>query len=175
MLDEKQTEAFVQLIAQFQRRLCVYIRTLIPQRQDADEVLQEVNLHLWRNAHEYQPGTDFGAWAYKIAYYSALTHRKKLARQKLRFSDALIEQLADGAAAVAVQTDRRQEALENCLKKLPEGDREIVRARYEDNATAQAVADRIGRSLKAVYHALGRIQANLLNCVQRTLRAEAEL
>jgi RNA polymerase sigma-70 factor (ECF subfamily) len=174
VIDQKETEELVQLIARFQRPLSVYLRTLIPQRADAEDVLQEVNLFIWRHAHEYRPGTDFGSWAYKIAYYTVLTYRKRMARQKLRFGDDLFEQLAAGAAAATEHADRRLDVLEGCLQKLPERDRELVCLRYESNCSTQAVADRVGRSVKSVYHALARIHTSLLDCVRQSLRAEVE-
>lgn len=163
----------MQLLTQYQRRLLVYIRTLIPQRSDAEEVLQEVNLFIWRRSDDFELGTDFGAWAYKIAYFHVLTYRKKMARQKLRFSDDLVAQLADSAAESAERSDRRQEALEHCLGKLPDPDRELVRLRYEVGGTAQALGAQLGRSAKAIYYALNRIHLNLLTCIENSLRSEA--
>ena len=165
-------EHLVALIAQYQRRLQVYVRSLVPHHTDAEEILQEVNLFLWRNADDFRPGTDFGAWAYKVAYYHVLTHRKKLARQKLRFSDALIRQLADTAATTAEQTDTRQDALEHCVKKLPEADRLLIHLRYHGEATVPVLADQLQRSAKAIYRALDRIHLALLDCVRQRLRVE---
>ncbi len=59
VLTDKDREQIVGLITRYQRRLQVYIRSLVPNHADADEVLQEVNLFLWRNADEYRPGSDF--------------------------------------------------------------------------------------------------------------------
>ncbi|MCI0459741.1 MAG: sigma-70 family RNA polymerase sigma factor [Gemmataceae bacterium] len=171
-LTDQDREEVVQLIAAYQRRLHLYIRSLVADRTDSEEVLQEVNLFIWRHADEYRPGTDFGAWAFKIAYYHVLTHRKKQARQKVRFSDALVAQLAESAAVVAEQTDRRQEALEYCVQKLTEPDRQIVRLRYQGNLSVPAVADRVRRSAKAIYRALDRIHTALLDCVRHRLRVE---
>lgn len=135
---------------------------------------QEVRLFIWEHADDYQPGTNFGAWAYKIAYYYVCTYRKRQARQKVVFSDELVEQLSASAVPVAEKTDRRQDALPHCLEKLPTADRELVRVHYEAGAITRATAERVGRSLKAVYYALNRIHMNLLECIQQTLRAEEE-
>jgi RNA polymerase sigma-70 factor (ECF subfamily) len=172
VLTEHDREQLVGLIAQYQRRLQVYIRSLVPDYADAEEVLQEVNLFLWRNAHEFRPGSDFGAWAYKSAYYHVLTYRKRLARQKLRFSDALVSQLADSATAVADQTDRRQDALEHCVQKLPEPDRLLIQLRYHDGSSVPELAGHLQRSAKAIYRALDRVHVALLDCVRRRLQAE---
>jgi RNA polymerase sigma-70 factor (ECF subfamily) len=173
--DTVQSESILQLITQYQRRLFVYIRTLVLQRNDAEEILQEVNLFIWRHMDQFRPGTDFGAWAYKVAYYHVLTYRKKQSREKLRFSETLVQQLAENATDHAERTDRRQEALEGCLEKLGRDDRELIRLRYESGASVQEMAGLLGHKVKAVYRVLSRILNGLLDCVQRTLRAEEAL
>lgn len=170
MSNPNQTEELVSLLTGVQRRLYLYIRSMVPQREDAEEVLQEVNLFIWRHSDEFTPGTDFAAWAYRIAYYHVLTYRKRMARQKVRFCDALVEQLAQKAVDVAERTDIRQEALEECIQKLTPEDRELVRQRYQGGGSAQELAGRIGRSIKAVYYALNRIHLRLLSCIQSSLR-----
>ncbi len=172
MIDQEQAELISQLMAGHQQRLSGYIRSLVPQRADAEDILQEVNLFIWRHGDEFQPGTDFTAWAYQIAKNHVLNFRKRVARTKLRFSDAVIEQLAAEADAAGFSTPRLQ-ALEQCLKKLPDKDLDLVRLRYEPEATTQSVAERSGRSLKGVYQSLNRIRLALMECIQRSLARES--
>ncbi len=174
MIDQEQAELISQLMAGHQQRLSGYIRTLVPQRADAEDILQEVNLFIWRHGDEFEQGTNFAAWAYQIARNHVLSYRKRTYRNKLRFSDTVVEQLA---AEVAPDTDfaaPRLEALEQCLRKLPDKDQTLVRLRYEPDATTQSVAERSGRSLKGVYQSLNRIRLALLQCIQRTLSREAQ-
>ena len=160
-------------MAGHQQRLSGYIRSLVPQRTDAEDVLQEVNLFIWRHGDEFQPGTNFAAWAYQIARNHVLNFRKRVFRAKLRFSDAIVDLLAAEADADADFSAGRLRALEECLKKLADTDQALVRLRYELDATTQSVAERSGRSLKGVYRSLNRIRTALLECIQRTLAREA--
>ena len=157
----------MQLLTNVQQQLTRYVRTLVPNRADAEEVLQETNLFVWRHADEFELGTNFAAWACKIAHYQVLTHRKRQARSRLRFGDRLIEQLAESTARNPAGQPDDVEAFESCVAKLPEPDRELIGLRYEPGATVQSVAQRVGRSTKAVYHALGRIRTWLLECMDR--------
>ena len=167
--DANRNDKIVELLTGAQQQLTRYVRTLVPNRADADEVLQETNLFIWRNADQYELGTNFTAWVCRIAHYQVLTHRKRQQRSRLYFSDALVEQLAPKAAEnAAVQTDE-VEAFESCVAKLSERDRALIDLRYEPGATVQSVAAAVGRSTKAVYHALGRIRAWLLDCTQNAL------
>lgn len=53
---------FIQLYAQHQTQLFRYVASLVPQLQDAEDVLGRVTVVLWENFDAYQPGTNFLAW-----------------------------------------------------------------------------------------------------------------
>jgi RNA polymerase sigma-70 factor, ECF subfamily len=162
------TDQIVQLLTNVQQQLTRYVRTLVPNRTDAEEVLQETNLFIWRHADEFELGTNFAAWACKIAYFQVLTFRKRQSRSRLRFSDELVEQLAQNAVPSVVGENSDAEALDLCMAKLSQPDRDLMDLRYEPGATVEGVAQRVGRSTKAIYAALGRIRTWLLECIQRT-------
>lgn len=167
--DARRDDKMVELLTGAQQQLTRYVRTLVPNRADADEVLQETNLFVWRNAEEYEPGTNFMAWVCRVAHFQVLTHRKRQLRSRLRFSDALIEQLAAGAAENAAQCNDEVAAFESCVAKLPERDRALIDMRYEPGATVHSVAEQVGRSSKTIHNALGRIRAWLMECMQTAL------
>jgi RNA polymerase sigma-70 factor, ECF subfamily len=160
-------DQIVQLLTNVQQQLTRYVRTLVPNRSDAEEVLQETNLFVWRHADEFQLGTNFAAWVCKIAYYQVLTFRKRQSRSRLYFSDALIEQLAGKAMQNMAGGSEEAEALDLCMAKLSDDDRELMDMRYEPGATVEGIAQQVGRSTKAVYNALGRIRTWLLECIER--------
>lgn len=159
----------VQLLTNAQQPLKRYIRTLVPHRPDAEDVLQQVNLLLWQRIDEYQPDTNFAAWACRTAYYQVLTLRKQKARSRLRFSDTLVEQLATNVSANCDWSNADVDAFESCMAKLSTRDRELIQLRYEPDATVESVAQHVGRSTKAVYNAMSRIRTWLLVCIQRSL------
>jgi len=166
-------EEVAQLLARYQQRLSGYIRHLLPNRADAEDVLQEVNLFLWQHGNEFQPGSNFGAWAYQIARNRVMNLHKKKPVEIVRFSQAVLEQLAAGADLDADFSPPRLHALQECLQKLSAKDRALLLLRYEPDATTQSVAERSERPLKSVYHALNRIRMTLLECIQRTISKEA--
>jgi len=166
-------ERFTRLLLKHQQRLLGFIVTLVPDWNDADDILQETASVMWRRFDEFDEGTNFGAWAMTIARYQVLDHRKRFARRRRGFSDESVELLADDLEADAEAEDARHEALQHCLTKLTPRDRELIDLRYEQGATAQVVADRVGRSADAVYKALRRIHAALLDCIERALRGES--
>ena len=127
---------------------------------------------MWAKFDEFEPGTDFVAWALCIARYRVLNYRKKKQTEKVRFSNQTIEVLADQVVAVGDKQDDRRDALRKCLKKLKARDWKLLQLRYELGATTQSVAQRVGRGVDAVYKALNIIHIQLLHCIRRMLATE---
>ena len=171
-IDLPREERFLRLLLTYERRIFGSLLALVPNWSDAEDLLQETSAVLWRKFDEFAPGTDFAAWALSVARYQVLNFRKKQRRSQARFSEQTVEALADQMLALAGQADARLEALEQCLGKLSGKDRELVRLRYQPDATTQSVAAGVGRSLRAVYKALNRIHEQLLSCVRQALAAE---
>jgi len=165
-------ERFAQLLATCQRPVFLYALSLVHQPADAEEILQETNLVLWRKFDQYQMGTDFVRWACRIAYFEVLKFRERHAGPERLFSNEFIESLAVEADGLVEQTDDRREALARCMKKLKEADRLLVIRRYQPGATTRSVAEALGRSVQGTRRALHRIRTALLACIERTLAME---
>src|SRR5215218_100140 len=76
--DPAKNKPFLRLFLQNQRRLYAYILTLLPNRADADDVLQETSLVMWDKFDPADPPTDFLAWARRVAYHKVLDFYKKV-------------------------------------------------------------------------------------------------
>src|SRR5262249_34859663 len=81
------TELFIRLLGQSHRSLHLYVMSLVPNRNDAEDILQQTNLVLWREFHQFEPGTNFTAWACRVAFNQVLAWRKRRQRDRLVFSE----------------------------------------------------------------------------------------
>lgn len=169
MSPDPRHEQFLRLFLTCQPRLFAYIRSLVFSRADADDVMQETALVLWAKFDEFEAGTHFDRWAYRIAHLQVKALWKKQSRERLRFSDSLVEQLAGEMMIEGDRLEATHGALTHCLEKLPERDRALVRHRYRPDTTSREVAAAIGRSESAVSRALNRIYLLLLACIAATL------
>lgn len=165
--------AFVREVTANQRRLYAFILSLVRTPADADDVLQETNLVLWQKSAEFTLGTNFVAWAFRIARFQVMAFRKRQKRSKESFDDDLIELLATEAEEQLDEDDARRAALRGCLKKLRPDQAALVAERYEPGGCVNDMARRAGKSPKALSEQLARVRAALLKCVTRTLEAEA--
>jgi RNA polymerase sigma-70 factor (ECF subfamily) len=156
-----------------ERRIFAYILTLLPHRADAEDVLQEVSVIMWEKFDEGDPPDDFVAWGCRIAYFRIRDHRRSQRRQRVVFSEAMLDQVAETLAnSSTLHLDERSEALTNCLSKLPRHDRELLSERLKEGASVRSIAERLGRSADVIYKALARIRKALHDCIARTLAAE---
>eukprot|EP00752_Nemacystus_decipiens_P013500 g11958.t1 len=166
---------YLPLWTQHQRRIFAYIYTLIPNRADAEDLLQETSITLWEKFETFEEGTNFVAWACQIAYWKVRNARRKYARSPIIHDDELLRAISDKTLADQPLLDQRQEALAACLEKLKERDRDMVMSRYESDRTIQDIAKLSGRSVEAAYKALSRIRRGLLDCVTLRLEGRDEL
>jgi RNA polymerase sigma-70 factor (ECF subfamily) len=164
-------EEFARLFSRNARRLYGFIMTLVFSHHDAEEVFQNTSVVIWNKFAEFQPGSNFFAWASKVAYYEVLSFMKQRRRSRILSDDAL-DLLANAAITVSDDASNRQEALEDCLSRLNPADRDLVQARYYYQRPPKQIAAMQSRSVDSVYRALSRIHNLLLKCVQRNLARE---
>ncbi len=169
---EKRPDAFVELFSQHQRQLLGYLHALVQNTADAEDLLQQTSLILWRKFDEFQPDTNFFAWACRIAYYEANNFVQSKRRQQTVFSQSLLAALSAERAAQVDLFAARREALPFCLEKLSPADRQLLEQCYERNTSIKQVAAHRGRSADGVYQSLRRIRQSLYDCINRALAQE---
>lgn len=163
---------FLALYASHYPRLQYYVTALLPTANDAADVLQETSMVLWRKFDSFELGTNFFAWACKIARFQVMRFRERQGRSARLFDTSVFEKLAVEACDESVVHGVPLQALENCLGKLSEVDRSLIRRRYQSGATVRQLAMDVGRTANSLSKSLGRIRRALLECIHRTLTHE---
>ena len=162
----------MRLLMANERRIFAYVLTLLPNVADAEDVLQETSIVLWRKFPEYQPGSDFTSWAYRIAHNLVRNSRAKQHRCRVKFDEELLAAVAADAEYMCEELDLGRSVLVECINELPPGDRELLTLRYDAGATIKSVAAAVGRSAEGMYKAMRRIHDVLHDCVCRRLKSE---
>jgi RNA polymerase sigma-70 factor (ECF subfamily) len=173
---ERESESrkrLMSLMTRHQRQIFAYIYTLVPNRHDAEDLLQETCLVICEKFDQFKEGTDFVAWACQIAWWRIRYARQRFARSRVVFNEDVLEAVARTATELAPELDERHEALAHCLQKLHPRDRELILTRYEPGNGVAEAARRTGRTLQAAYKALNRLRKLLLDCVTHQLELAA--
>lgn len=171
-LDAERTKNFIGELMRIQFDLHAYIIVLLGGVQDAYDILQETNQQVIRLAGQREGIVNFLAWAKRLAYFQVCTWRKKQSRERLVFDDALFEQVAAAIPETQPSASRRIQALNECLKKLPEKMRELFLARHVENVPVRALAEREGRSPDGVSVTLHRTRLALRECIEKQMVLE---
>lgn len=173
--DERVTE-FVRLFTTYEVRLRAFAMTLLANHADVEDVLQQANLTLWAKFDDFQLGTNFMAWASRVLYIKAQQHRRKQAREKLRFGDAYQQAIFTeiGRADLAAEMGDRERALAECIGNLRPDHRDMLRARYDERNSVDRMCERFNRSRDAIYNTLSRVRRALYDCVTTNVRAKAK-
>ena len=166
------TSNYVRLWTRHQAEVGRYVQTMIPNGSAAGEVLQDVSVRLWEKWSEYDPERPFVPWAIRFAYLEVLKWRQRQARERLVFSDELLEQIHAAYEDEAPLMEARRKALDGCLEKLSTQERRWVMRRYERHGALQDEARSEGMSLNQIYYAMEQIRARLLDCIGRTMKQE---
>jgi len=165
-------EEFAALYSQCHIDLLRYVMTLVPRRSEAEDIVQETAKALWIKAEDYNPNMPFWPWAKKFAYFEVLRHRKRHAVRSQYFAEALIETLADERDLEEPVLEEKRRVLRQCVEKLGQRARELVRQRYGCEQTLDEIARAQNRSANSLYMMLHRIRKQLVGCVNKTFREE---
>jgi RNA polymerase sigma-70 factor (ECF subfamily) len=171
-MDESRRQ-FIRLMTKHERLVYGYILSLVPNWADADEILQETNIRLWEEFDKFTPGTNFAAWAVRVAHFQVLTWRKRVSRSRLVFDQRVIDTLAEEPYWTDEAFEARQQALGDCVSELPAHSRELLRSCYVGGTKIKDVASKLQRTPASVYKALERIRVTLHTCIEKRMARQS--
>ena len=158
-------------------RLKSYILTLVPNLADAEQIAQETSLRLWEQFDRYDPSLgDFSAWARTIAHFQVMTYRKKLSRERIVFSSALIDALAETARPLSCGWSlppgkSAGPSPAKTARTQPRVDPLVLRGRPRGVRTA---AEKLGRSAGGGGEGHCPHPCLLYDCIKSALRKDAQ-
>src|SRR5476649_721181 len=167
--DEKtRNQAFNMLLKKYQQKIYWHIRRMVIDHDDADDLVQDVFIKIWKSLPGFRSDAQLYTWMYRIATNECITflNRKKL-KNNISFDDVsheLSESLAD---STYFNGDKAQAKLQQAILTLPEKQRLVFNMKYYDDMKYEEMSDVLGTSvgaLKASFHlAVKKIESYLLS------------
>lgn len=149
-----------------------YIRLLVPKSADVDDVLQLTASRLWASFADYDSDRPFVPWAIRFAHHEVLSWRQRQTRDRLVFSEAVIEQLHERFAEQTSLLEIRRQALDGCLQQLSDADRSLMLRRYAEHGSIQREAKQSNVSVHKLYYAIDKLRLRLLACIDGKMQME---
>lgn len=164
-------EGFRILVEKYKERLYWHIRKMVISHQDADDVLQEVFIKVWKKLDDFRHEATLYTWLYRIATNETLNFLKK---QQKKFFIPMVDsykmlskKLESDAYFSGNAVDKK---LQQALLKLPEKQRLVFNMKYFEDMKYEDMAEILGNSvgsLKASYHhAVKKVKAELSAIVE---------
>jgi len=167
--DEKtRNEAFNLLLKKYQQKLYWHIRRMVIDHDDADDLIQDTFVKVWKNLPGFRSDAQLYTWMYRIATNECITFlNKKKQKNNIPLDDVAYE-LADTLADSSYfNGDQAQLKLQQAILTLPEKQRLVFNMKYYDDMKYEEMSDVLGTSvgaLKASFHlAVKKIEAFLLS------------
>lgn len=165
-------EEFVILMTRHQRQIWWFISSLLPASSDADDVLQETSLVLWRKWDQFDRDREFLSWACGIARLQVFKFVRENKSKRCYLNELVLGEIADAAQREVQNMGRvedRLAVLKACVQELNESERSLIRNRYENSWSMSRLAEDMNRPLVTVYKILARTRSKLSDCVNRKL------
>lgn len=170
---ERDPVLFAALLRESRSRVFGYLLALVQNLSDAEDLYQQTALVLWEKFGQYQPGSEFSAWATSIAHFNAVNFMRRQSRRRMLFNDAVLTRLVETQASIRdTEVSARSEALKRCLETLSSNHRRLLRLRYHGEHSMEQIAKQESRSVAALYVALSRIRKALLSCIEQRISSE---
>lgn len=170
--DQAAQTRFLDLYAENEDSLRLFLRSLLFSRDEEREVMQEVAAVLWQKFDASHDSQAFRRWAFGVARMAVLSFRRDRARDRLTFGEEVFELLGQAIVEQADTFESERRALETCLQKLDADQRLLVQKAYAPGAKMGKIAMEQGRTAMSLYKTLHRIRLNLIDCTQRVLASE---
>ena len=163
-------DEFAQQFISNQGKLYGYIATLLPHRDDAEDVLQRTSLILWQKWSQFDSNQAFLPWARGIALNEIRNLLRRSERRNVYLSEPIIEMLADELNEDP--DEDRVDALSVCLGRLEERQRNLLERCYLGSSGVKAVAASMDSSAASIYMRLHRMRKFLVECINKRLASE---
>ena len=159
--------AFQKIVRDHKDRVFGYAFYLLKQREDAEDVAQEVFLKLWKNIPNIET-TKMKAWIMRVTHNAAIDLlRKKSSKNHREYNDSMkidssvVQEMGTGSPESAYELDEKHRALMSAMESLPVRVRSMLLLHYFDGLKYEEIADILDLKLSAVKVAVHRGRKSL--------------
>lgn len=153
---EQKNYAFTLLVNKYQKRIYFFVRRMLIIHEDADDVVQNVFIKVWKNLDGYRGDSSLFTWIYRISVNESNTYlRNRRLRNLFTFQSFDEEMLKDIQDDFHFDGDDIQRKLRKAIVLLPRKQQMVFNMRYFEDLSYEQIAQILGTSigaLKASYH-----------------------
>ncbi len=154
--DVNREKAFELLVKSYQQRLYWHIRKIVMNHDDADDILQNVFIKVWKNVDGFREDSSLFTWLFRIATNESLSHLQKQRRHSVISINDISEYLTESLETdVYFDGNEMEKKLQLAIIQLPEKQRIVFNLKYFDEMKYEEMSEVLKTSvgaLKASFH-----------------------
>lgn len=174
--NNRPSDEFVRALTENQTALLGYCQASLGHGDEAKEAHQRTNIVLWKKCGDWDEKTEFVRWAISVAKFQVLgvIRDRNRERERYVFDSDVVELMVDESQEAARERSgfEEVEALNACLARLSDKNREVLSAYYTQGFSMQEVAERFDKGLSAAKVMLLRLRRKLGECIEKKMAEE---
>ena len=167
--------AYRQIIKRYQTKLFSYLYRLIGNREETEDLLQNVFVKVYNNLDRFDRRKKFSSWIYRIAHNEAVNFLKKRGKKKF----ISLEDITTTKDKLEISTSEKSPAdswikkelkkeVEMAMEKLPAKYKEVLILRYFLDKSYGEMSEILGKPVNTVGTLLNRAKKKLLQVLGRS-------
>lgn len=149
-------KAFTYIVENYQKRIYFFIRRMVLDHDDTDDVTQNTFIKAWKGLDNFRGDSKLSTWLFRIATNESITFINKNKKLKGIPLDDVAHTLSQSLEAdVYYNGDDIQRKLQTAIATLPEKQKAVFLLKYYEEKKYREIAEITGTSigaLKASYH-----------------------
>lgn len=174
MIIDGNPRAYREIEKRYEKKLASYIYRLVGNREEAEDVLQNVFIKVYNNIEKYDMKRKFSSWIYRIAHNEAVNFLKKKTRKKLVSWEDVVsteDQLKANDDLPSpndlwIKKEINKE-VRDALKKLPPKYRQILVMRYDEEKSYLEIGKVLGKPVNTVGTLISRAKNKLFEVMKK--------
>lgn len=170
---------YVVLVERYQSYVFTIVSRLNQQREEAEDVAQEVFVKAYLSLAGFKGTSKFSTWLYSIAHTTAISHLRKHRPDTLFVEDEQLAGYIDSKGSVGAEhianTKTISVAVNEAIKLLPVDDAEIITLFYLAEQSIEEIAVIVGIHANTVKVKLHRARQKMKEIVERNYGKEAAM
>ena len=170
---KKNPESYREIVKRYQRKLFVYLYHLTGNKEETEDILQNVFVKVYANLKKFKTQKKFSSWIYRIAHNEAINHMKKRNQKKfVSWEDIAINkekmQISSHEKSPLESWIKKElkKEMEMALEKLPAKYKEVLILRYFSEKSYEEMSEILKKPINTVGTLINRAKKKLLDVIE---------
>ncbi len=171
-------EAYHELFRRYEKKLFVYIYHMVSNREETEDILQNVFTKTYRSIEKFDVNRKFSSWIYRIAHNETINYlKRKNKKQFISFEDVstskdkLEASFSEDFIEDVWMRREENEEIDAALEKLPLKYKEVLKMRYFSEYSYEKISAILHKPVNTVGTLINRAKKKLVAAVAEVQRA----